>query len=151
MTTQLRIRIFALAVALAAIPASFAFRKELTLEQLKARVDSAKPDERAGLCIQIAEREVEAADKFYTDGKLDEAQAAVHDVVAYSQKGADAAGQTGHKLKNIEISLRKMSHRLNDIKRTLAFENQATVQNAADTLEKIRTDVLSRMFGKNPK
>jgi Ni,Fe-hydrogenase I large subunit len=152
MTTQLRTRIFVLAVALAAaVPASLAFRKELTLEQLKARVDSAKPDERASLCIQIAEREVEAADKFYTDGKLDEAQAAIHDVVAYSQKGADAAGQTGHKLKNIEISLRKMSHRLNDIKRTLAFENQATVQNAAETLEKIRTDVLNRMFGKNPK
>ena len=145
-------RILTLGVlAAAAIPASLAFAKELTLEQLKARVETAKPDERASLSIQIAEREVEAADKFYTDGKIDEAQAAIHDVVSYSEKATESASQTGHKLKNIEIALRKMSHRLNDIRRTLAFENQATVQSAAETLEKLRTDVLNRMFGKNPK
>lgn len=145
-------RILTLGVlAAAAIPAGLAFAKEQTLEQLKARIESAKPDERAGLCIQVAEREVEAADKFYTDGKIDEAQASIHDVVAYSQKASEAASQTGHKLKNTEIALRKMAHRLNDIKRTLAFENQATVQSAAETLEKLRTDVLNRMFGKNPK
>ena len=44
-----------------------------------------------------------------------------------------------------------MAHRLIDIKRTLAFDNQAPVQEAADTLEKLRTDVLNRMFGKNAK
>jgi hypothetical protein len=138
-----------LAVTVAAL--SWGSHKDAPLEELKARAESAKPDERASLCIQIAERQVEAADKFYTDGKLDQAQAAIHDVVAYSQKAANAAGQTGHKLKNTEIALRKMAHRLIDIKRTLAFDNQAAVQDAADTLEKLRTDVLNRMFGKNPK
>ena len=130
---------------------SFGLRKELTLEELKARAETAKPDERATLCVQIAERQVETADKFYTEGKLEEAQAAIRDVVGYSQKAVDAASQTGHKLKNTEIALRKMAHRLNDIKRTLAFENQATVQDAAETLEKLRTEVLNRMFGKNAK
>ena len=128
-----------------------ATHKDAPLPELKARAESAKPDERAILCIQIAEREVEAADKLYTEGKVDEAQTAIHDVVSYSQKAADAAGQTGHKLKNTEIALRKMAHRLIDIKRTLAFDNQAPVQEAADTLEKLRTDVLNRMFGKNAK
>jgi hypothetical protein len=125
--------------------------KELSLEQLKARVQNAKPDERANLCAQIAEREVEAADKLYTDGKLEEAESAIRDVVSYSQQAGDAAGQTGHHLKNMEIAMRKMGHRLTDIKRGLPFENQATVQAAVDTLEKIRTDLLNRMFGKNPK
>ena len=36
-------------------------------------------------------------------------------------------------------------------KRTLPFEDQASVQSAVETLDKIRTDLLSRMFGKNPK
>ena len=129
----------------------WASHKDTPLPELKARVETAKPDERATLCIQIAERQVESADKFYTEGKIDDAQAAVHDVVAYSQKAAEAAGQTGHKLKNTEIALRKMAHRLIDIKRTLAFDNQAPVQDAADALEKLRTEVLNRMFGKNPK
>jgi hypothetical protein len=125
--------------------------KELSLEQLKARVQNAKPDERANLCAQIAEREVDAADKLYTDGKVEEAEAAIRDVVSYSQQAGDAAGQTGHHLKNMEIAMRKMGHRLTDIKRGLPFENQAAVQAAVDTLEKIRTDLLNRMFGKNPK
>ncbi|HMK21509.1 MAG TPA: hypothetical protein VK466_04200 [Terriglobales bacterium] len=144
--------IVGLAVLLAMASAmGLAFAKELTLEELKARAETAKPDERAKLCIEIAERQVEAADKLYTDVKIDQAQSAIHDVVSYSEKAVDAASQTGHKLKNTEIALRKMSHRLNDIKRTLAFENQAPVQNAVDVLEKLRTDVLSRMFGKGAK
>lgn len=125
--------------------------KELSLEELKARVQHAKPDERTSLCTQIAERQVEAFDKFYTDGKATEAEAALHDVVSYSQQASESAGQTGHRLKNTEIAMRKMSHRLSDIKRTLPFEEQASVQSAVDTLDKIRTDLLSRMFGKNPK
>ena len=44
-----------------------------------------------------------------------------------------------------------MSHRLGDIKRTLPFESQPTVQEAVERLDKIRTDLLNRMFGKNPK
>ena len=140
----------ALLLATAAI-LSWGSHKDAPLEELKARAESAKPDERATLCIQIAERQVEAADKFYTDGNLDQAQAAIRDVVTYSKKGAEAASQTGHKLKNTEIALRKMAHRLIDIKRTLAYDNQAPVQDAAETLEKLRTDVLNRMFGKNQK
>ena len=128
-----------------------AFAKELSLEELKARVQHAKPDERTNLCIQIAERQVEAFDKFYTDGKTGEAEAALHDVVSYSQQASESAGQTGHRLKNTEIAMRKMSHRLTDIKRSLPFEEQASVQSAVETLDKIRTDLLSRMFGKNPK
>jgi hypothetical protein len=128
-----------------------ALAKELTLQELKARVEHAKPDERTNLCIQIAERQVEASNKLYTEGKTGEAEAAIHDVVSYSQQASDIAGQTGHRLKNTEIAMRKMSHRLSDIKRTLPFEDQASVQSAVDTLDKIRTDLLSRMFGKNPK
>lgn len=125
--------------------------KELSLEELKARVQHAKPDEKTSLCIQIAERQVEAFDKLYTDGKVTEAEAALHDVVSYSQQADESAGHTGHRLKNTEIAMRKMSHRLSDIKRTLPFEEQASVQSSIDTLDKIRTDLLGRMFGKNPK
>jgi hypothetical protein len=127
------------------------FAKELTLAELKARVEHAKPDERTNLCIQIAERQVEASNRFYTEGKTAEAEAAIHDVVSYSQQASETAGQTGHRLKNTEIAMRKMSHRLSDIKRTLPFEDQTSVQSAVDTLDKIRTELLSRMFGKNPK
>lgn len=134
-----------------AVTTAYATRKDVPLEELKARAQNAKPDERANLCVQIAERQVENADKLYAGGKEEEAQAAIHDVISYSEQAGQAAEQTGHRVKNTEIAMRKMSHRLSDIKRGLPFENQATVQEAVERLDKIRTDLLNRMFGKNPK
>jgi hypothetical protein len=133
------------------IGTSYASKKELSLEELKARAQNAKPDERANLCVQIAERQVENADKLYTGGQDEQAQAAIHDVVNYTEQASQSAAQTGHRLKNIEIAIRRMSHRLGDIKRSLPFESQATVQEAVERLDRIRTDLLNRMFGKNPK
>jgi hypothetical protein len=127
------------------------FSKELTLAQLKARLQNAKPDERATLSVQVAEQQVENADKLYAIGKSEEAVSAIHEVISYSQDAQRAAVQSGKKLKNVEIAVRRMSRRLTEIKRTLPYDDQATVQEAVETLDKIGTDLLNRMFGKNPK
>jgi uncharacterized protein YbjT (DUF2867 family) len=141
----------AILAILAAVAISYGFTKELTLEQMKARLQSAKPDDRATLSARIAEAQVENADKLYNAGKTEEAVAAIHEVVSYSEQAQQAASQTGHRLKNIEIAVRRMAHRLSDIKRGLPFDDQATVQAAVERLDKIDTDLLNRMFGKNSK
>lgn len=135
----------------AAAAISYGFTKELSLEQLKARLEHAKPDERAALSVQVAEHQVENADKLYAAGKSEEAVAAVHEVVSYSEQAQQAAAQTGHRLKNVEIAVRRMSRRLVEIKRSLPFDDQATVQEAVERLDKIDSDLLNRMFGKHPK
>jgi hypothetical protein len=84
----------------------------------------------------------------YAAGKPEEARAAVRDVVEYSDKASDAATQSGKKLKDTEIAVRKMVARLRDIKRTLAFEDQASLEEAVNHLEQVRTQLLSQMFGK---
>ena len=119
-----------------------------TVQQLAARAETALPDERPGLYIEIAERQLKAVDELFGAGKDDEAVATVKDVVTYSEKAHDAAVVSRNKLKNTEIALRKMAAKLRDIKRTLSFEDQAPVQAAADRLEVLRTDLLSKMFGK---
>ena len=75
------------------------------------------------------------------------AHADLKDVVSYSEKATTAATQTGKKLKNIEIAVRKMAERLRDIKRSLNFEDQPPVQEAAERLEKLRNQLLAKMFG----
>lgn len=125
--------------------------KEETLPQLISRAESARPEERPQLYTEIAERQLHNADQLYTDGKVEEARNAVNDVVSYSEKATEAACQTGKKLKNTEIALRKMAEKLRDIKRSLAFEDQAPVETAAARLEKLRTELLERMFGKGNK
>ena len=41
-------------------------RNEESIEQLKARVDAANPDEKIKVSLEIAERQVAAADKAFT-------------------------------------------------------------------------------------
>ena len=140
MRTQLTIAAVLLATCLA-----FAGRQE-TLQELMARCESAKVEDRPALCVEIAERQLKSADELYTAGKVDEARSALKDVVTYSEKAHDAAIQTGKRVKNTEIEIRKMAAKLRDIKRTVNFDDQEPLQAAADRLESLRTDLLTHMF-----
>jgi polyhydroxyalkanoate synthesis regulator phasin len=126
---------------------AFAYKTE-TLQELIARAGSARVEDQPSLYLEIAERQLKSGDELYTSGKVDDARAAVKDVVTYSEKAHDSAIQSGKKLKNAEISFRKMAAKLRDIKRSLNFDDQAPVQAAAERLEALRTDLLSHMFGK---
>jgi hypothetical protein len=119
-----------------------------TVQDLAARADAARPEDRPGLYIEIAERQLKAVTELFGAGKDEDALVAVKDVVSYSEKAHDAAIAARNKLKNTEIALRKMAAKLRDIKRTLTFEDQAPVQAASDRLEALRTDLLAKMFGK---
>ena len=134
-----------LALFLAAATALAA--KEQTVAELKARLESAKEEERPGICVGIASRQLEAATELYAAGNSQEARAAIEDVASFSERARDAAANSGKKLKPTEIAVRKMAHKLRDIKRTLSFDDQAPVQNAIDRLEHVRTDLLTKMFG----
>jgi hypothetical protein len=143
----MRLRISILLFAVLFAPAVWAGKEE-SLEQLIARAESAHPQDRAGLYLQIVRRQAEAADKFYEGGNVEAGSSAVADVVMYSGKASDTAISSGKRLKDTEIALRKMAERLRDLKRNLAFEDQAPVQQAIDRMERMRTDLLAAMFGK---
>jgi hypothetical protein len=125
--------------------------KDQGIDELKARVDSAPPVERSVLCVHIAQEELRAADKAYNDGNVDRARAALSDIVLYSEKARDAAIASKKHLKNVEIALRKISEKLNDVKRTLNFEDQPPVAETIRRLEDIRTTLLMEMFKKEKK
>jgi hypothetical protein len=135
-----------LALILVVASSSTAFARDETIDQLKARVESAAPKERVSLALRVAELQTNAADKLYADGKNDEALAAVKDVVSYTEKAGDAATQSGKKLKDAEITVRKIAHKLADMKRTVDLDNQVPLQDAIDHLERIRTQLLAKMF-----
>ena len=143
----MRIRIIILAIFVASTLLAFA-RKEETLAELITRAESSRLEDRPHLYTEIARRHVKAADQLYAAGKPEEARAAVREVVEYSDKASDAATHSGKKLKDTEIAVRKMVARLRDIKRTVAFEDQAPIEEAVDHLEQVRTQLLSQMFGK---
>lgn len=126
-------------------------RKEETLEELVIRAAAARVQDQPELYTEAAEKQLAAADKLFRDGRVEEGHSAVADVVTYSDKAGDAANKSGKKLKHTEISLRKMALKLRDIKRSVAFEDQNQLQEASDHLEQLRTNLLTRMFGKEEK
>lgn len=125
--------------------------KDETIDGLKARFATARPEDKPPLAIQIAQHQLRNADKLYVDGKVEDAHAAVGEIVSYCDKARDAASESKKHLKNVEIDVRKIADRLRDLKRTLAFEDQAPVEQAIRHLEDIRTDLLKEMFAKDKK
>jgi polyhydroxyalkanoate synthesis regulator phasin len=141
----MNIRALVFALLIITVAAAFA-REEETVAELISKAEAAKVEDRPGLYLRAAKLQLKAADDLYSEGKPDQARHVVEDVVTYSQKAVEAAVKSGKKLKNSEIAIRKMAERLNDIKRSLSFEDQAPVQAAVDRLQHMRTDLLSKMF-----
>jgi len=137
----------ALTFTLVALASYALSKKDEPIATMKERVASASPEQRVDLCLEIAGRQLSDADKLFDDGKPEEAQAILKDAVSYAGQATQAATQSGKKLKHAEIEVRKMAHKLRDMKRSVNFEDQALVQDAVDRMENMRTDLLSKMFG----
>jgi hypothetical protein len=136
-----------IAVAIAnAIP-----RDELTVEELKARVTSANLGDKAKLCAQIAEKQLTEADKLYAADDIDKARTTLTDVVTFTELARDYSIQSHKHEKQIEISVRAMTRRLNDLMHSLGHEEQTPVRDALKRLEHVRDDLLASMFPKGAK
>lgn len=118
-----------------------------TLEELKAKAAATSGGEQALLCARVAREEVELANQHFTDGKVEEGQAAVRDAVAYAAKARDAARTSKKKLKQTEIAIGRAARRLNDISKTLAIDDRPTVEQAVKELGHIQDQLLDAMFG----
>jgi hypothetical protein len=114
---------------------------------LKARADAAQGGERASLSIEYAHLQLEDANNLYTQGDVDKAEAEIHEAVAYSHQAAEAASSSGKRLKQTEIELRKLEHRMRDIGRSLSIDDRPPVEKAVQELEEVRADLLARMWG----
>lgn len=136
---------------LIALTLAYAAAKDETVDELKARFERARLEDRAELGIRIAQQQLRNADKLYRSGESDKARAAVYDIADYSEKARDAATKTGKRLKNDEIDVRKMADKLRDIKRTLSYEDQPPIDQAIRRLEDVRTTLLNAMFANDNK
>jgi hypothetical protein len=142
------VRSAAAALTMAALLASTSFMaaRDLTLEDLKGRLATTSVQDRPPLCIQISERQLEAATQFYVAGESDKAQAALTDVTTFSELARDYAIQSHRSQKQSEIAIRKMTRKLNDLKHSALHEDQETIQKTIDRLQSVRDDLLSAMF-----
>jgi hypothetical protein len=118
------------------------------IESLKARADQAQPKDQVELFTRVAERQLNSLDKAYNGGTVREAQEALADVVTYGVKAAQVSSATGKRMKQTEIAIRKISGRLEAIRKTLEVDDRPPLADANQKLETARNELLNRMFRK---
>jgi hypothetical protein len=132
-------------------PSPLSGRDEPTLEELKGRVANASVADRPPLCIHISELQLGNADRLYVAGDSEKAQAALADVVAYSELARDYAIQSRKHEKQSEIAIRKMVRKLADMEHASPHQDQGSIQSAIERLQRIRDDLQSAIFSKGDK
>jgi hypothetical protein len=135
----------------ATLAASASPSNEPTLEELKARLSSTSIGDRPHLCVQIAEKQLAEANKLYAAAEVEKGQAALTDVVAFSELARDYAIQSRKYQKQTEIAARSMSRKLTDLLHSLGREEQVPVRDAINRLQRVRDDLLFAMFPKGAK
>jgi hypothetical protein len=143
-----RVAVASLVISALAAASGMRAVEEPTLEELKARVADARIVDRPPLCLQISERQVGAAGRFYIAGDSEQMKASLTDVVAFSELARDYAIQSHKHEKQSEIAIRKMIRKLADLKHAVGREEQEQVQTTIDRLQRIRDDLLVAMFPK---
>jgi hypothetical protein len=123
-------------------------RDEPTVEQLKAEVTSAKVGDKAKICVQIAQKQLNESDRLYAASDYEKAQAALMDVVTYVELARDYAIESHKYQKQTEIAVRGMTRKLTEVLHSLGQVDQPPVEDALNRLERVRDDLQSAMFKK---
>jgi len=129
-----------------AIPAS-----EPTVEGLKARLASTRVGDKPHVCVEIAQKQLKEADRFYASNDAEKGRAALVDVVAFSELARDYAIESHKYQKQAEIAVRAMTRKLNELTHSLDHDEQAPVRDAISRLQRVEDDLLKSMFPKGAK
>jgi Tfp pilus assembly protein PilX len=130
--------LFAAGLALAA--------QEETLPPLEQQAIAAREADQPKLFLELAERQLKAAEDAFNEGQAEQVKAAVEEVADYCQKAGEAAAATHRHLKHTEIAIRALSRRLDAMRRALSFEDRAPLAAAIERMEMVRTYLLNTMF-----
>jgi hypothetical protein len=126
-------------------------RTESTVEELKARISSASVANKTKICLEIAEKQLNTADKQYTADDIENAKTSLTDVVAFTELARDYSLQSHKHQKQTEIAVRSMTRKLNDLLHIVGREEQDPLKEAIKRLERVRDDLLLAMFPKGAK
>jgi hypothetical protein len=121
------------------------------IEELKSKAERKGDADRGRIYADIAHELVELANNQFTNGEPDKGQASIKDAVSFAEKATASASEKGHKIKDAEITLRETARRIEEVRRTLAVDDQPPLKEAVERLETLRKQLLQKMFGDDKK
>ena len=140
-------KLFIFAMIAIALLATAKDKTPESIDQLTARAAAADKHKQTELYPELANRELDAADAAYNTD-VEKAKALFNQSAKDAVIAANAALESNHRLKQTEISLREIGHRMLDIRRSWAFEDRAPLDGAIQLVEDARNKLLDRMFKK---
>ena len=117
----------------------------------RTEAEAAREGHRAKLFVDLAHEELEAADKAFTDGNVDLGQRLAASAATDAEQAGKTAVDSGKRLKDTEIDLRRLQMRTRDIGRSLNFEDRPPMEKIVQRIEALREAILDRMFGPKKK
>ena len=130
-----------------ALLASAKTKANETIDELRTRAASADKHKQTELYAELAKRELEEADSIYNND-AEKAKSLFGDSAKDAEIASQASLESNHRLKQTEISLRELEHRMSDVRRNWAFEDRAALDPSIQKVETARTKLLDRMFQK---
>ena len=131
-------------------PSSPHLPDEPTVEGLKAKLATTGVGDKPHVCVQIAQKQLEEADKFYAALTWKKASC-FGGRGAYSELARDYAIQSHKYQKQAEIAVRAMTRKLTELTHSLDHDDQAPVKDAISRLQQVEDDLLKSMFPKGAK
>jgi hypothetical protein len=147
----LRLQVSGILLAIVLVGAMAEAKTEATVEELKARISSANVADKAKICLEIAEKQLNAADRQYKADDVENAKTSLTDVVAFTELSRDYSLQSHKHQKQTEIAVRSMTRKLTDLLHVVGLEEQDPLKEAIKHLERVRDDLLLAMFPKGAK
>jgi hypothetical protein len=143
--------LLSVSVLIAALTTGALAAADPAVDAMKAKLSSIGIGDRPHLCVQIAEHQLAETDRLYAASDVENAQATLTDVVAYSELARDYAVQSHKYQKQTEIAVRGMTRKLTEVLHVLAHDDQTPVREAINRLQRVRDDLLAAMFKKGAK
>ena len=131
-------------------PAPSPDAQQLEADRLKASAEASTGEACTEVCLGAAQKLTELSNQNFTDGHVEVAQAYMRDAGKYAEKAGRESISSRKRQKKTEIGLRKLTKRMKDIEKTLNFEDRPPVEQIVKSIEAVRADLLSSIFG-NPK
>jgi len=116
--------------------------------KIEKQLVNAHGSEEADLRARLAKVLVLQAAAEYEQDHVDQAEQSLEKVLSECKRATTVAMAAGSKEKTVEIRLREISRRLNEIARSVPFDNRAYIEHVRQSVEALRTKLLDHMFKK---
>jgi hypothetical protein len=128
------------------LAASCAAQQSISAD-LARKADQASGKECARLSIQTARQSLADASKLFDGGQGQAAHSAIDVSLHYAQRSVDCSLRAHKSERSLEIDLRELIRRLNDLRHAVDLDDQPHLAESVLGLEKQRDRLLSAMFG----